>query len=85
MLLLNQILREGLYTETHYKTNKYMKDDMFMALALEDLVKDPVIRQVFGMKLLTDDNKSNDLLGLFMLDTEGVMPKTPEVNNMFIN
>lgn len=62
-----------------------MKDDMFLALALEDLVKDPVIRQVFGMKLLTDDKKSNDLLGLFMLDTEGVMPKTPEMNNMFIN
>lgn len=62
-----------------------MKDDMFLALALEDLVKDPVIRQVFGMKLLTDDKKSNDLLGLLMLDTGGVMPKTPEVNNMFIN
>ena len=67
-----------------------MKDDMFLALALEDLVKDPVIRQVFGMKLLTDDNKSddnksNDMLGLFMLDTEGVMPKTPEMNSMFIN
>lgn len=62
-----------------------MKDDMFLALALDDLVKDPVIRQVFGMKLLTDNNKSNDLLGLFMLDTEGVMPKTPEMNNKFIN
>lgn len=62
-----------------------MKDDMFLALALEDLVKDPVIRQVFGLKLLTDDKKSNDLLGLFMLDKEGVMPKTPEMNSMFIN
>lgn len=62
-----------------------MKDDLFLALALEDLVKDPVIRQVFGMKLLTDDKKSNDMLGLFMLDTEGVMPKTPDMNSMFIN
>lgn len=60
-------------------------DDMFLALALEDLVKDPVIRQVFGMTLLTDNNKSNDMLGLFLLDTDGVMPKTPEMNNMFIN
>lgn len=60
-------------------------DDMFLALALEDLVKDPVIRQVFGMTLLTDNNKSNDMLGLFLLDTDGVMPKTKEMNNMFIN
>ena len=85
MPLLNPTPKEGSYTEMDYKTNKDMKDDMFMALALEDLVKDPVIRQVFGMKLLTDDDKSNDLLGLFMLDTEGVMPKTPEMNSMFIN
>lgn len=63
-----------------------MKDDnLFLALAMEDLVKDPVMRQVFGLKLLTDNDKSNDLVGLFMLDNEGVMPKTKEINDMFLN
>jgi len=62
-----------------------MKDDLFLALAMEDLVKDPVMRQVFGLKLLTDNDKSNDLVGLFMLDTEGIMPKTKEINDMFLN
>lgn len=62
-----------------------MKDDLFLALAMEDLVKDPVIRQAFGLKLLTDNDKSNDLVGLFMLDNEGIMPKTKEMNDMFLN
>lgn len=62
-----------------------MKDDLFLALAMEDLVKDPVMRQVFGLKLLTDNDKSNDLVGLFMLDNESVMPKTKEINDMFLN
>ena len=61
-----------------------MKDDLFLALAMEDLVKDPVMRQVFGLKLLTDNDKSNDLVGLFMLDNEGIMPKTKEINDMFL-
>lgn len=62
-----------------------MKDDLLLALAMEDLVKDPVMRQVFGLKLLTDNDKSNDLVGLFMLDNEKIMPKTKEINDMFLN
>ena len=60
-------------------------NDVLLGLALDDLVKDPVIRQVFGLKLLTDDNPKNDLMGLFLMDTDKIMPKTPEINNQFIN
>lgn len=63
-------------------TNNNMNNNNDFLFSL--IVEDPIMRKYLGLKMLSDDNKNNDLMGLLLLENDKIMPVN-EVNSKFIN
>lgn len=71
-----------------------MNDGALMATAFGNMMADQVFRNIIGFKLLQDENKANDGLGMAMIvnnsspfrDVGKFMPNPPlTLNNLFKN